>query len=523
MVGNETVLVEDWFQQFPSHSIGHLMFGPDRALYASGGDGASFTFVDYGQEGSPRNPGGDPPVPVGGAQTPPTAEGGSLRSQDLRTPGDPVGLDGTIIRIDPDTAAGLPDNPLFSNSDANARRVVAYGLRNPFRFTMRPGTGEIWVGDVGWNSWEEINRVVDPQASVTNFGWPCYEGDGRQGGFDAAGLTICENLYNQAGAVTAPFWSYQHGSPIISGDSCTSGSSSITGLAFYQGTAYPSSYQGALFVADYSRGCIWVMTAGTNGVPDPATRRTFISSASSPVELQIGPGGDLFYVDLNGGTIRRIRYQSGNQPPVASIAVDRAGGPAPLTVNFDASGSSDPEARPLSYAWDLDNDGAFDDGSTAQAVFTYAAVGDHIAKLRVTDDQGLTDVAAITIPVGNSFPVGTDLHSDGCPDVEGRRRRLLQRHRQRSGGRRAAGGFDDLDADTSALSGELPFARGAGLRRRFERLLRCARPRLPVSYRIAVDCAGLGRARQQLQRPHQSSYGRLDVPVEPVRIADRRR
>jgi glucose/arabinose dehydrogenase len=82
MTGPETVLIEDWFQQYPSHSTGSLAFGTDGALYVTGGDGASFNFVDYGQDGNPINPAGDPPAPVGGAQTPPTAEGGALRSQD---------------------------------------------------------------------------------------------------------------------------------------------------------------------------------------------------------------------------------------------------------------------------------------------------------------------------------------------------------------------------------------------------------------------------------------------------------
>ena len=94
----ETVLITDWCQQFPSHSIGDLAFGPDGALYVSGGDGASFNYADYGQAGGsagspvPRNPCGDPPSGAGGTQTVPTAEGGALRSQDLRTarrPGDP--------------------------------------------------------------------------------------------------------------------------------------------------------------------------------------------------------------------------------------------------------------------------------------------------------------------------------------------------------------------------------------------------------------------------------------------------
>src|SRR5919112_2417073 len=89
MVGNEQVLIEDWCQQYPSHSVGDLAFGPDGALYVSGGDGASFNYDDYGQDGNPLNPCGDPPTGVGGVQTAPSAEGGALRSQDLRTSGDP--------------------------------------------------------------------------------------------------------------------------------------------------------------------------------------------------------------------------------------------------------------------------------------------------------------------------------------------------------------------------------------------------------------------------------------------------
>jgi len=98
MVGSEQVLIEDWCQQYPSHSTGSLAFGSDGALYASGGDGASFNFADWGQDGNPLNPCGDPPGTVGSVLSPPTAEGGALRSQDLRTSGDPVSLDGAIVR-----------------------------------------------------------------------------------------------------------------------------------------------------------------------------------------------------------------------------------------------------------------------------------------------------------------------------------------------------------------------------------------------------------------------------------------
>ena len=206
VTGPEQVLVEDRCQQYPSHSIGTVEFGRDGALYASGGDGASFNFVDYGQDGEPLNPCKDP-----GSGTLPAAEGGALRSQDLQTESDPVSLDGSVIRVDPATGAALPDNPLFTNSDPNARRIIAYGMRNPFRFTTRPGTEELWIGDVGWGDWEEINRLTNPtDAGVENFGWPCYEGAGRQSGYDSANLSICENLYGQSGEVTAPYFAYHH-------------------------------------------------------------------------------------------------------------------------------------------------------------------------------------------------------------------------------------------------------------------------------------------------------------------------
>jgi glucose/arabinose dehydrogenase len=317
MTGNEQVLIEGWCQQYPSHSIGSLVFGSDGALYVSGGDGASFNFADYGQDGSPLNPCEDPPGVAGTALTPPTAEGGALRSQDLRTSGDPVGLSGSILRVDPATGNALPDNPLTSNSDPNARRIIAHGLRNSFRQTLvaRPGTDEIWVGDVGWGTWEEINRIANPtDSTVENFGWPCYEGNGRQPGYDSADLNICENLYGQANAVSAPYFAYRHGTQ-VAGESCTVGGSSITGLAFYKGGPYPDEYDDALFFADHSRRCIWVMQKGTNGLPNPGQLKTFVTDAENPVDLEIGPNGDLFYADLNGGTIRRISYDpTANQP-----------------------------------------------------------------------------------------------------------------------------------------------------------------------------------------------------------------
>lgn len=400
VAGPETVMISDWCQQFPSHSVGSLVFGHDGMLYVSSGDGASFGYADSGQTG---NPCADPP-----------GEGGALRSQDLRTAGDPVGLDGTILRIDPETGAGLPDNPFGSSPDANAKRIIATGLRNPFRIGIRPGSNnEIWIGDVGWNSVEEINLITNTTDRVArNFGWPCYEGAVRQQGYAQANLPICNALYAATGAVVAPFYGYEHLGAVAANDPCPTGGSAISGIAVQSnsGSSYPARYNGALFFADYTRKCIWAILNGSDGRPNAASRENFAVAAANPVDLQFSPGGELFYPDLTGGTIRRIQYTGAlNRPPTAVISANPRSGFAPLTVAFNGSASSDPDVGDsLSFAWDLDGNGAFDNGTSPQATFTYSQPATYTARLRVTDQKGAQSIASATITVGtNTAPVAT--------------------------------------------------------------------------------------------------------------------
>jgi glucose/arabinose dehydrogenase len=416
MTGTEQVLINDWCQQFPSHSIGTLLFGRDGYLYISGGDGASFNNVDYGQYGATyagdqANPCGDPPGAAGTALSPPGAEGGALRSQSVRRTDGPATLNGAVLRIDPATGAGVPGNPFYSSSDANARRIVAYGLRNPFRITQRPGSDELWIGDVGWNTWEEINRVVSPaNTAASNFGWPCYEGASAQPGYQGAGLNLCSSLYSAPGSVIPPYYTYNHSACVVSYAGCHTGGSSITGVAFYQGGSYPAQYNGALFFADHTRNEIWAMLPGTNGLPDPSKLQSFVGvdatggAAGHPVDLKIGPGGDLFYADMDDGTVHRITYTAANQPPAAVITASPANGPLPLTVNFDGTGSSDPEGKPLTYSWDLNGDGTFGDATGPTASYTYNTAGVYHPSLRVTDDQGASDTTSVTVTAGNTAP-----------------------------------------------------------------------------------------------------------------------
>ena len=361
VAGSEQVLINDWCIQFTTHSVGHLAFGPDGDLYASGGEGASYSAIDYGQFGgtlpnttSPlvkKNPCGDPPGGAGGTESVPGSEGGSLRAQSPRRPaGQPRVLDGTIIRVNPATGAGLPDNPFASSTDANAKRIVAYGLRNPYRFTFRPGTSEVWIGNVGADSYESIDRLVSPTGTAPDFGWPCYEGPGQMTvgpngtpGWQQTGLDMCTSLYNSPGAWTPPYYTYAHTSQVVPGESCPAdvAGTAITGIDFYSGTSYPAAYNGALFFADYARNCMWAMLPGTNGLPNPANVITFDAGAASPVDIETGPNGDLFYADIVGGTIHRITATSG-------------GGPTDLALGRPASASS---SYSSAYLPGLANDG----------------------------------------------------------------------------------------------------------------------------------------------------------------------
>jgi glucose/arabinose dehydrogenase len=409
----EVLIAEDWCQQFSSHSIGDLQFGPEGALYASGGDGASFFNADYGQFGWPeKNQCGDPPGEVGDELTPPTAEGGALRALDLRTPSDPLdpsadptGLNGSIIRIDPDTGQGLPDNPLFSSSDANERRIVAYGLRNPFRFAIDPVSEELYVDNVGWALYEEMDRFPLVSSQPYNSGWPCWEGP--EYAYVGVGLDLCDDLIaDEPGASSRPFFYYAHAGGVTPEDPCpTVRGSAITGIAFYEGSAFPAEYEGALFFADAVRGCIYVMFPGEDGRPDPASAVPFMTEAVpyAGADLEVGPDGSLYYVSLAENAIRRITYFSGNQPPVARLSADQESGTVPLHVKFDASKSSDAEGEPLEYEWDTNEDGVYSAaGATVEEEFPDPE--NRIVAVRVTDDQGAKSTAKLTIYPGDTPP-----------------------------------------------------------------------------------------------------------------------
>ncbi len=406
----QTQLLEGWCQQFSSHSIGDLRFGPEGALYVSGGEGGSFSSADYGQLGTEPNPCGDPPSPKGTALESPTSEGGSLRSQNLKN------LSGKILRINPDTGEGLPGNPLASSLDANTRRIVGDGFRNPFRFTLDSATGELYADNVGSSEIEEIDRFQAPPSTLYNSGWPCYEGPEHQFQFKDLGFNVCNSLYSAEAAghpeTSEPFFYYSHGHPVSEGDECPLESgSALGGISLYHGSQFPSKYKGALFFTDSVRGCVWVMYPGDDGKPDPETTERFLREGKiyPAVDIEEGPGGYLYYADLFGsesfanGAIHKISYAPG--APTARLSANPPYGTSlPLHVTFNAGASTDPQGEPLEYDWDLDGNGSFETHGGVSHEVVYTESENFTAAVKITDSENLTSVARVTVYPGDAPP-----------------------------------------------------------------------------------------------------------------------
>ncbi|MBI3968024.1 MAG: PQQ-dependent sugar dehydrogenase, partial [Chloroflexi bacterium] len=280
----------------PSHTAGSLKFASDGTLFVMIGDGAIFTNVDER----------------------------ALRAQSLDI------LNGKLLRITT-TGQGVATNPFWNgNASANRSKVYAYGLRNSLRFNFRPGTDTLYLGEVGWNDWEEIN-VALPGA---NFGWPCYEGEEQQPGY--APYSVCQALYAQGtSAIQWPVYTYAHNGL---------GASAIGG-PFYPGTAYPSEYQGAYFFGDYSLNHVKYFHV------DEQNQRLdgpfeFATEVGGVVNLEIGPDGNLWLIAYTEGALRRYRYAPTTNPngtPPTVTAVSPANGAtgvklaSSVTATFDAA------------------------------------------------------------------------------------------------------------------------------------------------------------------------------------------
>ena len=249
-------------QPFENHNGGHIAFGPDGFLYLGLGDG--------GSAGDPGN-----------------------RAQNLSSPL------GKLLRIDVAGASGYaipPDNPFAGGG--GLREIWAYGLRNPWRFSFDRATGDLWLGDVGQDRFEEIDLVT----RGGNHGWRLREGDhcfNPSSGCPGAGLV-------------APVAEYGHDEGI-----------SVTGGFVYRGDDVPA-LAGQYLFADFGSGRFWALAGGA--------RRLVATSSLNVSTFAEAPDGELFAVDFGGGIFRLVgRPCGGGEPDAGPGAADGGIGGGELT------------------------------------------------------------------------------------------------------------------------------------------------------------------------------------------------
>ncbi len=183
-------------------------------------------------------------------------------------------------------------------------------------------------------------------------------------------------------------------------------SAAATGGAFYTGTAYPAEYQGAYFYADFSDSWMRSLRVDAGDALVAGSDTQFATAADGPVDIEMGPDNNLWYLAINTNQLRRIRYTGGtNNPPTAEASAAPSSGLAPLAVQFSSTGSLDPNGDPLTYTWN------FGDGTPTSALpnpqHSYTANGTYTATLTVNDGRGGTSNDSVTITVGNQAPAAT--------------------------------------------------------------------------------------------------------------------
>jgi glucose/arabinose dehydrogenase len=229
-----------------NHNGGAIHFGPDGNLY-----------IAVGENANPAN-----------SQTV-----GNLLGKILR-----INSDGTIPASNPSSFPGIAGSPTGNN-----RAIWAVGLRNPFTFAFQPGTGRMFINDVGQSAWEEINDGI----AGSNYGW-----------------NICEGACMPTNAnFRDPLLQYGHGSTATTG--CA-----ITGGAFYNPTTvnFPADYVGKYFYAELCTGWIRRFDPAT-----PGNSTAFATGISNPVDLAVTADGSLYYLSRGSGAVFRVRFNGPTQ------------------------------------------------------------------------------------------------------------------------------------------------------------------------------------------------------------------
>jgi hypothetical protein len=304
-------LITDIPNQAANHNGGTVRFGPDSMLY-----------VSLGEDADPC-----------GAQDVTQLKGKILRLDVLSLPPGP----GAAFRAQITPA----DNPFAAVADSNQRLVYAYGLRNPFRFQIDPVRRWLVIGDVGQDTYEELDLLAMPGAAPgttsgaapagSNFGWPWREG--------LASYSSCTG--SEPASVA----------PVFVVDRTALGGAAIISAGAYQSAngalpSWPAQYHGDLFFSEYYSGRMWRLSkqgsawSTAPAVAGQSDAAYWGTNLAHPADFRVGPDNQLWYLSQwngafsNTGSVHRIAWVGDTltPPPVTGVAVRLSAKPLPAKL-----------------------------------------------------------------------------------------------------------------------------------------------------------------------------------------------
>ncbi|MBM0231298.1 ThuA domain-containing protein [Micromonospora sp. STR1_7] len=411
----------------PGHTGGYIEFGPDGNLYIGTGDDTPPNLDPNWQGYAPLD-----------------WRSGKSNLDAARTAGNTNDLRGKLLRIRPGASGSytIPTGNLYPQGTAQTRpEIYAMGFRNPFRFSIDPANGWVYLADYGPDrnppttnrgpeGLVELNVIKSPG----NYGWPFCHGDNQpyapfnpDTGVVGAKFNCnapVNNSPNNTGLVNlkpvvAPNIWYGYGTSPTFPELGSGGSAPMGGPVYRYDAANPSAtkfppyYDGVHFFYEWSRS--YVKEVHFDSATAVTRTNPFLPAGrfNKPMDMEFGKDGSLYLLEwgtnFGGGNsdsgLYRIDYIQGGRSPIAKATGTPTSGSAPLTVQFSSAGTADPDpGNTLSYQW------TFGDGTTSTAAnpsHVYTANGNYTAQLKVTDNTGKTGFANVQITVGNTAPVVT--------------------------------------------------------------------------------------------------------------------
>lgn len=429
---SEKIILQFYSQrEICCHTGGSIAFDKDGLLYLSTGDNAT-PFNEPGQQY------------VNHGFAPLDGRPGHEQYDARRSSGNANDLRGKIlrIRVTEDGSYEIPEGNLYPEGKEGTRpEIYVQGNRNPYRISVDQKTGYLYWGEVGPDAdsdslatrgprgYDEINQARE----AGFFGWPFFVGNnyayrsydygtGESGeAFDPA--RPVNNSPNNTGIKELPpaqpaFIWYPYGASETFPQVGTGGRNAMAGPVYYT-DRYPKEtrladyYNGKLFIYDWIRGWIKVVTMQPDGSFDKMEPFMEGTAFNAPIDMEVGPDGRLYLLEYGSGWfaknddagLSRIDFNAGNRPPtVEDLYVDKTSGTLPLSIEATVA-AGDPEQDELTYIWQLG------DGSTKQTTeprlkHTFEEIGEYPVSVVVQDTEGHTARSApVSVYAGNAAPV----------------------------------------------------------------------------------------------------------------------